>query len=242
VVAALRTGKLAPTDLLFDVNANRWAPAKEHDAVQAVLAGGSTELAEVRVAPPIGSAEVSTERPTIVLPRLDSAPTEAPSSAELSRLKLWVGPNWESHYSVPFTRLLAARRRSQRVGWTWNWAAGLVPLWWIYRRLYGGFLLWLFSFGLLSGLEESIANDGGDPRGLLTILGLLSVVLFGVLGDRLLFNRGYRTLTGIGRSSDDATLDAHGRPNSAAIKWILGIWGSLIGFAILLSALRSLLQ
>jgi hypothetical protein len=96
-------------------------------------------------------------------------------------LQMWVGDRWHSHYRGAFERLLHEDRTGLGAGWTWNWAAALVPFWFFYRGLYREWLLLLL------------------PTILLNALGLapLAIVMRGYYADRMLFNRA---MADIGRS------------------------------------------
>lgn len=227
LIRALQSGQLAPDGMLFDAQTGRWAPAKDHDAVQGALAALPPTGAPVTLAtPPRGqlSSGVSAANAGSVAP-----------TALASRFPTWIGPNWETHYRGPFTRLLAAQQGGPTVAWSWNWAAALVPLWWIYRRLYSAFAIWSLAYGVLSALGTELESQGDDASavGFLS-LGLL--VLTGALGNRLLFARGLKYLTGLGSNAPPEAVSQHGKPNVTAVKWILGVLAAIVTLGVLLAA------
>lgn len=117
----------------------------------------------------------------------------APDSGEQERLfAAGIGPRWDPHYRHAFQRFQSGRRRLKI---SWNWAAALVPFWFLYRRMP---LAQVMSFFLLLVVMGSVgvtyyvkqghsAVVGGDVRWVwLTAIVAVSA-LKGLFGDGLLF-------------------------------------------------------
>ncbi len=150
----------------------------------------------------------------------------------LDRLRAYVGPNWESHYQDSFTRLFAARRGETNAGWTWNWPGALLPIWFLYRRLYLAFFGFHALYVLIASLDQLAAGsrEGGSP---IALLFLGQFVLMGFVADRLFFRKAYSVVTDPAALEDAAQLGTRGRPH----KW--AIWVPLIFVAVgILASIR----
>ncbi len=110
------------------------------------------------------------------------------NSRILAALHAYVGQNWESHYRSSFERLVRSRENGTATGWTWNWAAAIIPVWYLYRRLYLPFfgLLFLSTFINVADQVAAGTSDGGSPVALLFFGQLLAM---GFAGDRVLFRK-----------------------------------------------------
>ena len=160
-----------------------------------------------------------------------SQTAEEKGDETLSRLRAYIGPNWDSHYEKVFRRLMARQQEGLSPGWTWNWPAALMPLWFLYRRLYAGFFAYCAVYIVIDGTDKMVAGspDGGSAVAIL-FLGL--VVLAGFFGDRLLFNKALEVVSRE-RKATAEELEALGRPNRWAV-WVppaiilLGIISSIL--------------
>jgi len=70
---------------------------------------------------------------------------------------LYVGKNWNRFYKPRFDRFAAKGGRFQA---TWNWAAALVPFWYLYRKLWLPFFGWYGLNGVLSVVVNSSYSEG----------------------------------------------------------------------------------
>lgn len=147
-----------------------------------------------------------------------SKSAEEKAEETLSRLRAYVGPNWDSHYEMVFRHMFARQQQGRSIGWTWNWPAALMPLWFLYRRLYAGFFAYFAVYIVIDGTDKMVAGspDGGSAVAIL-FLGL--VVLAGFLGDRLLFSKALEVVSRE-RKATAEELEALGRPNRWAV-WVL---------------------
>lgn len=110
-------------------------------------------------------------------PELPRWATKAKASAPFSeeRMAAYIGPRWESTYR----RKLSGFFADPAFAVTWNWAAFFVgPLWFMYRKLYLAFLLFLVASQLLGtrllmGVEkttltpEALWSSEGGPAQLI---------------------------------------------------------------------------
>lgn len=232
VVEALRQGALRSESLLFDSHTGRWLPAGQHDAVQAASAA-------FRQAPATSAASLDAPSPRTYTPQAEqsSAPLPSPGATDdtLDRLRAYIRPNWQSHYEKSFRRLLTAQRHGSSPGWTWNWPAALVPVWFLYRRLYAAFFAFLALYVVIDVTDKAAAGsqDGGSA---VAILFLGQVVLMGFLGDRLLFRKA---LAIINREpgATNSQLAAFGGPN----RWAAWVPVSVIAIGILAAILIPML-
>jgi hypothetical protein len=143
-------------------------------------------------------------------------PKNAGSGSILAALRAYTGPNWDSHYGKVFASLLKARVDGTSAGWTWNWPAAIFPGWFLYRRLYLAFFVFLLIFTLINVVDQAVAGspDGGSP---VALLFLALIVIMGVSGDRLLFRKAYSKVTSTGTDASAARLAGIGRPH----KWLI---------------------
>jgi hypothetical protein len=139
----------------------------------------------------------------------------------IGALQAYVGQNWDSHYRATFDRLLHSRGTGVSTGWTWNWSAALVPVWYLYRRLYLPFFGFCFLYTFISAIDQAAAGSaaGGSP---LAVLFIVQMLAMGLAGDRLLFRKAYAKVTSERAPRDPAALAALGRP----LKWV--IWSPLV--------------
>jgi len=116
----------------------------------------------------------------------------------LKRLEVYVGINWKSHYRATFSRLLDQKRGGDSVGYptapaglTWNWPAFLfIGVWCLWRRVWVGFFGVWFVYTILNA-DAAMANS--PDRGAIPLLLMFGVsVLFGLLGDRMFFDKAYK--------------------------------------------------
>ena len=150
----------------------------------------------------------------------------------MAALQVYVGENWEPHYHEVFARLLKARVDGTSAGWTWNWPAAIVPVWFLYRRLYLAFFAFLLVFTLINITDQAAAGspDGGSP---VALLFLVLVPVMGVSGDRLLFRKAYSKVISATNQSDAAKLETIGRPH----KWLIWFAVAVIVIGVLAAIL-----
>jgi len=136
----------------------------------------------------------------------------------LDRLEIYIDDNWDSHYAEAFGKLLRARRGRTIAGFTWNWAAALFPVWFLYRRLYVAFIAILF---VRMGVWWVLSPGTG-------LWPLIAVtILQGVVGDRLLFEHA----CGVAATTPDrGQLPSKGEP----IGWY--VWAPVAVIVSLVSA------
>lgn len=118
----------------------------------------------------------------------------------MTRLRAYIGPNWDSHYEEQFQRLLVTERAGAQPGWMWNWPAALTPFWFLYRRLYGAFFLYAALHLLWGAFGMTIPL----------------MIVQGCRGDLLLFRKARAELRLAGDDADPAWLARRGRPRGLA--------------------------
>jgi hypothetical protein len=158
-----------------------------------------------------------------------SQPAEEKGDETLSRLRAYIGPNWDSHYETVFRRLMAERQQGVGGGRTWNWPA-ILPAWWLYRRLYGPFAAIMAVYLIIYVADIAIAGsiEGGS---LVALLNFVPIVLQGFLGDKLLFSKASEVIQRERKASAEE-LEALGRP----LRWV--VWVPLAYFILsILSAI-----
>lgn len=157
-------------------------------------------------------------------------------SGVLAALRAYVGQNWESHYRVAFESLHHSRQSRTAAGWTWNWPAALIPVWYLYRRLYLAFFGFLLLLTFINMIDQAAAGsaNGGSPFALLF---LVQLVVMGFAGDRLLFRKAYSKVTSATAPRDEAQLRALGKP----LRWVIWIPIIIFGVAVLAGVLAAVL-
>jgi len=158
-----------------------------------------------------------------------SQTAEEKGDETLSRLRAYVGPNWDSHYEMVFRHMLARQQQGKSIGRTWNWPA-IIPAWWLYRRLYKPFAAIMAVYLIIYVADIAIAGsiEGGSP---VALLNFVLFVLAGFLGDRLLFSKASEVIQRE-REASAEELEALGRP----LRWV--VWLLLAFFILsLLSAI-----
>lgn len=157
-------------------------------------------------------SDATTICPHCARPRHVSSPTLQASGYDrlMTKLEVYIGPNWHSHYRQAFARLLHEQSTGQSAGWTWNWAAALVPFWFLHRGLVKEW------FALL------IASMVLVPLGLSPLL----LIARGYLGDRLLLKQA---LAGVGSHglAADPTRITHGIEPLPWYFWAAVVLGGL---------------
>ncbi|HEU0054195.1 MAG TPA: hypothetical protein VFQ39_13505 [Longimicrobium sp.] len=123
----------------------------------------------------------------------------------LSRMRIYIGQNWE-RYHEPFVKLLNAERTGTGAGWTWNWAAAFLLPWFLYRRLWGAFFLLLLGHLVLLPFK----------------LGIVLFVLQGYLADRLLFEKARREVANPALANDLGRIAMRGEPALWAVWTFVG--------------------
>ena len=119
----------------------------------------------------------------------------------------FVGRRWASHYRDRLTRF--HREDGGRV--SWNWAAFLVPGWFLYRKLYDywiGFVLLFMVCGAIEGAAGAIELTGvAVAAAFSAFLGV--PILQGLFGDYLLFRRARKVIAHLrSRTADPEALHA----------------------------------
>jgi len=234
LVEAFRTGKINEATMLHDALVGRWMDAGDHDVVAALQSEHHVEMAD---SDPAGKSQFGSGSPAsggdtgLAMGYAATSDRDQNARADefeyeemLERLAAYVGPNWDSHFKKPFASLLRERLEPpSTAGWTWNWPAALVPLWFLYRRLYAPFFGFLLLYGLISAIDSAAAGtlDGGSPFALL-FFG--QAILMGWAGDRLLFRKAYAEV--IGTENVDL-LKERGTPNAGCL------WGLLLAVLVI---------
>lgn len=161
-----------------------------------------------------------------------------PGRQELLRsLRAYVGPRWDSHYRGAFEKLLDAELSGVPAKWTWNWAAALLPIWFLYRRLYMPLVAVAVFGGTITVLDKAIAgsDDGGSSVGLLLFLAL--IVAQGYFADRLLFRKARSVVTSSGVVISPARAALLGKP----LAWVMWLPVAVVGAGVLAAILIPLL-
>jgi hypothetical protein len=110
------------------------------------------------------------------------------------RLALFIGPKWETTYRQKFAPFL----QDPSFVPTWNWSAALAtPYWFLYRKLYLPFVIFLFAPGIVArlmlGAPDVVTTVGQEPSSQPTAISaaflLSAMVAAGGTGNWLLFRR-----------------------------------------------------
>ncbi len=112
-------------------------------------------------------------------------------------MRAFIGPKWDE----PYKRKLAPFFEDPAFVPTWNWSAFLAtPLWFLYRKLYFAFILFMFAPGIALSIvlgpeaRLPITADPTDPEVIRTAITVFSFTLSGMIaaggtGNWLLFRR-----------------------------------------------------
>jgi hypothetical protein len=161
---------------------------------------------------------------------------------EMEGLRAYVGPNWDSHYVYSFGQMLHGERKGAATGWTWNWAAALFPIWFLYRRLYIAFLASAVGWYVLAQLSFLLILFSPARATVALSLVVGGIILQGWIADRLLFAQA-RALVRDGTAIHPLDLARRGAPHrwvpwTAAAMVVLGICG-VGGLAMIMRAERA---
>lgn len=187
---------------------------------------GSPHPAAVQPGPaPVPSSDIERQPPDAGPVAL--AGSQPVDNATLLRLSSYIGPNWDSHFRSAFARLLSARGGRANSVWTWNWAAALWPVWFLYRRLYLAFFEFFVLFALITILDRVVAgtSEGGSAMAFLFIG---QVILQGFMADRLLLRKAHSVVTAHGGTADSADLQRLGAPRRVWVWITLALMGAVL--------------
>ena len=202
-----------------------WPRRVEPTGVAEPRKGAEHQRTKVRSNPVV--VKISSSRPGATG---ETREADSPERVELLlRLRAYIGPKWDSHYRRRFEELLDAKLSGTRAGWTWNWAAALMPIWFPYRRLYAALAGLLAVAAVITLLDYAAAGnmEGGSPVAIL-FLGLM--VAQGYFADRLLFRKAWSVVTAPDAPADPNELARLGKP----IKWVAWLGGMLVVLPLLL--------
>ena len=237
LVAAFHKGEFETTTLLFDERVHRWQPASEHDAIVAASAARPGTPGVVLLAGAVPLAP--TPEPTAEEPRnagLDAeaergnaARVEPPAPQPEEQLyALCVGRNWDGYYRTRFHAFVANGRRFAA---TWNWAAALAPGWFLFRKLWIEFFLFIGLGWLLSAAVAASGLTGSDEDVLALVVGGGMLLLQGASGNFLLFRRAQHVIADVVlvHSSPEACAAEVARRGGVAewVPWVFGVLAAL---------------
>jgi|GEM_PF-3877794 len=127
----------------------------------------NTEIPTAHATPPVAGVKIPSSSTTTVPPES----RKKIIFVENELVSAFIGPN-EDYYTKKFETF-----SMETITFTWNWPAFLAgPLWFLYRKMYGNFLLLILVTSFFSGMADILSGNNAESASV--IFNLIVVAVF----------------------------------------------------------------